>query len=357
MEARIKKSFICRQVRDFQLDSQSVRFYLPQAGDVAVFRVLKIGKHTRMQCENGINRLILPDDLIMCTFGNRYATNQIEGYVPDKILDEYHLLAQGGVAGEVRSMFKPLEEQGPTTLQLLGYVKDLQGHIINTRFFGHKKYRFNGEKPFETQIILSLGTSMDSGKTTTAAYLCRGLRRSGKKTAYMKLTGTAFSKDADLANDCGADVTIDFSHVGFPSTYLCSEQELLDLYATLLHSLQRCKPEIIVIEIADGLLQRETDMLLRSAAFMRTVDGVIFSAGDSMGALYGLDYLGQLCIRPYALCGLFTMSPLLTQEVQGHTETPVLNLQMLEQPEVVRLITAHNLSDKELDAQYAVATA
>jgi hypothetical protein len=357
MQAKIKKSFLCRQVREFQIDSQAARFYIPQAGDVAVFRVMKIGKHIRMQCEDGLNRLILPGDLIMCAFGNRYATNQIEGYVPDRILGEYHLLAQGGVAGEVRSMYKPLEEVGPTTLQLLGYVKNEQGNIINTKYLGHKKQKFQGKKPFESQVILSLGTSMDSGKTTSAAYLCRGLSRSGKKTAYMKLTGTAFSKDADLANDCGADTTIDFSSVGFPSTYLCDEMELLDLYATLLHRLQSRHPEVIVIEIADGLLQRETAMLLCSKAFLDTVDGVIFSAGDSMGALYGLDYLSRLHIQPYALCGLFTMSPLLIQEVQVYTQTPVLNLQMLEQPEVARLVAAHNLTDMGTSARTAAAVA
>jgi hypothetical protein len=173
----------------------------------------------------------------------------------------------------------------------------------------------------------------------------------------MKLTGTAFSKDADLAADCGAGITIDFSYVGFPSTFLCDETELLDLYATLLQRLRAYSPEIIVIEIADGLLQRETAMLLHSKSFMRTVDGVVFSAGDSMGALYGLQCLERLSISPYALGGLFTMSPLLVQEVSEHTNIPVYNLQMLEHPDVSKLFDAHYVQNKTFEVQYAVAAA
>lgn len=357
MQTKVKKSYICRQVGDYQMDSHAAHHYIPRAGDVALFSVVSIGKHSRMQCSDGFNHLILPGDVLMCAFGSRYATNQIEGYVPDGILDEYHLLAQGGVAGVVHSMYKTMEDKGPTVLRMMGYATDLRGNIINTQYLGHTKTIFNGLKPFDTKIILSLGTSMDSGKTTTAAYLCRGLSRAKQKTAYMKLTGTAFSKDADLAADCGAHSTVDFSHVGFPSTFLCHERELLDLYATLLETLRKDAPQVVVIEIADGLLQRETAMLLHSASFLDTIDGVVFSAGDSMGALYGVQYLEQLAIKPLLLGGLFTMSPLLVREVSEHTDIPVYNLQMLEQPEVSQIFSTDYVPHQSFDIQYAMAAA
>lgn len=341
MSLKVKKSFICRAAAEYAIDVQRNRSYLPQAGDIALFKVLKIGKHTRIQCADEHNHLLLPGDLVLAAFGNRYATNQLEGYVPDKFLDEYHILGQGGVVGEVASFFYSLEATGPTSLQLLGYATDQRGNILNTKRLAAKTASFTGSKPFPTQVILSLGTSMDSGKTTTAAYLCRGLKEAGLSTAYMKLTGTAYGKDPSFAVDCGADTAVDFSAAGFPSTYLCDMAELLDLYAALLGQLASSRPEVVVIEIADGLLQRETHQLLSEPRFMATVDQVIFSAGDSMGALFGLDLLKQKGIHPFALSGLFTMSPLLIREVQQYTNVPVLRLGELESPDVLKLITGY----------------
>ncbi len=80
---RIKKAIICKQVNSTIIDKQIKRTYVPKAGDVAVFKVKEIGKHTRIQSVGGNNKYILPDDLIMAVFGNRYATGQMEGHVPD----------------------------------------------------------------------------------------------------------------------------------------------------------------------------------------------------------------------------------------------------------------------------------
>ena len=62
---------------------------------------------------------------------------------------------------------------------------------------------------------------------------------------------------------------------------------------------------------------------------MNTVDGVIFSAGDSLSALHGIQTLREIGIIPLALAGLFTASPLLIQEVEENTTIPVFNLKGL----------------------------
>ena len=61
---------------------------------------------------------------------------------------------------------------------------------------------------------------MDSGKTTSAAYLCRGILASGTRVAYFKLTGTVYGKDKAMVRDCGALFVADFGNYGFPSTSL-----------------------------------------------------------------------------------------------------------------------------------------
>ncbi|MEO7907367.1 MAG: DUF1611 domain-containing protein, partial [Saprospiraceae bacterium] len=175
----------------------------------------------------------------------------------------------------------------------------------------------------------SLGSSMNSGKTTSAAYLVHGLKKSGQNVAYIKLTGTVYTKDADLAYDLGADISSDFSEFGYPSTYMCTEKELLDLYSSLLSIVKPSKPDYIVLEIADGLYQRETKMLLKNTTFMSTIDGVMFSASDSLAAIQGIEVLNQWGIYPNCICGLLTASPLLIQEVRENTIVPVYDIHEL----------------------------
>jgi len=110
---------------------------------------------------------------------------------------------------------------------------------------------------------------------------------------------------------------------------MCEKQDLLNLYQTLLHKLAPAKPDYIVMEIADGLLQRETEFLLRDTSFMSTISNVIFSCGDSLAVFFGIDFLAKLNLKPAALSGVFTMSPLLIQEVQSRCNIPVVTIDEL----------------------------
>jgi hypothetical protein len=140
---------------------------------------------------------------------------------------------------------------------------------------------------------------------------------------------------------------VDFSALGYPSTFMCSTSEILDIYEALLSRTDACNPEIVVVEIADGLLQRETFDILSNTAFMSTVYSVLFSAGDSMGAISGMHTLNGIGIQPFAMTGLFTASPLLVKEVQHHLDVPILLLDDLSSPTILnrlgpgqRMITA-----------------
>ena len=325
-----KKSIICRYVKGYQVRSDINGVYSPKAGDVALFRVKEIGKHTTIQGATGHSRHIFPGDIIEAAFGSRYATRQFEGYVPDIPVEEYHILGVGGAIGVVESMHQNLERLGPTTLELVGYAVDSVGTVINSKFLGLDRKKFNAKEGRAFTTVLSLGSSMDSGKTTTAGFLCRGLHRAGRRPAYMKLTGTVYTKDLRLVCDCGAIGGGDFSNAGFPSTYLCDLEELKDLYATLKDCLQEYTPDVVVIEIADGLLQRETKLLIEDHEFMDAIDHIIFSGEDSMSALWGEERLTRVGKRPFALSGLFTAAPLLKKEVEANTTLPVLDLEALE---------------------------
>ncbi len=331
MEPRLKKTFICADVADFSLDKQRTQFYVPQVGDVAVFDVLSLGKHLTIQGETGMMNKIMPGDRIMAAFGHRYATEQFEGYVPEQCQQEFHILGAGGTVGWVHSTHAKFSGGGPTRLRIVGYAIDDTGQVINTKKLkADKLFGFSGLSASFTKVVLSIGSSMDSGKTTTAAHLVHGLARKGKRVVFIKLTGTVFTKDRDLAYDLGAAQSLDFSQFGFPSTYMCTENELLSLYESLLHQALESDPDYVVMEIADGIYQRETKMLLQNARFMQTVHEVIFSACDSLSAVCGMQTLQRWGIAPFALCGMFTTSPLLMREVSEQLSVPIFTLDKLQ---------------------------
>jgi len=333
---KLKRCIITQGIDAYEITKTFNNTYIPQAGDVAVFEVQQLGKHTKMQVVgSGRLRHIFPGDHILATFGNRYATGQFEGYVPDTLADEYHILGQGGAVGVLHSSHSKWVKVGPTTLQLVGYAVDEKGAIINTKYYGQEELRFNPNKVYPFKTILSVGSSMDSGKTTTAAYLARGLRKAGQSVAYIKLTGTVYTKDKEFVEDCGASTVLDFSDVGFPSTYMCTMEELMNLHATLLNKVARFQPDFVVIEVADGLLQRETNRLLYYPAFMNTIDHVILSCGDSMGVPFGLEILTGIGHRPFAISGLFTASPLLRVEVEQCCAVPVLSIADMQEVETI----------------------
>ncbi len=341
---KLKRCLITQGVDTFQINENYNKTYVPKAGDLAVFEVKKVGKHSKMQIVGGRLRHIFPGDQILATFGNRYATGQFEGYVPGKQVEEYHILGQGGAVGILHSTHDKWAKVGPTTLRLLGYAVDRKGSIINTKYYSQEEIKFNPNKVYPFQTILSVGSSMDSGKTTTAGFLARGLRKAGKRVAYIKLTGTVYTKDKEFVEDCGAYKVLDFSDYGFPSTYMCSLEELLNLYTSLLHSIVPSQPDYIVIEVADGLLQRETNMLLFYPGFMNTIDHVILSCGDSMGVPFGLELLTGIGHRPFALSGLFTASPLLRMEVEQCCQVPVLSLSDMQEVERLETVLRTSVS-------------
>lgn len=328
----MKKSLIAQSVTWAEIHSGMANTYLPQPGDVGVFEVVRLGKHQKIQTADGKLRHIFPGDILLAAFGNRYATGQFEGYVPEKIYPFYDILGQGGAVGVVRSSHARLEKVGPTQVRLLGYAVDANGQVVNTRYFQRTPQKFRPGTWLPFKVILSIGSSMDSGKTTTAGYLAKGLTAMHEKVGYLKLTGTVYSKDKDFVFDCGAHISIDFSDFGFPSTYLCPLEELLDLYATATASLGKETLSTLIIEVADGVFQQETHQLLHCPEFMQTVDHIFLSCSDSLSVLTGIDFLFQTSGRAVtALSGLFTASPLLVEEVKRKTSVPIMTLEDLQQ--------------------------
>src|SRR5262249_20177031 len=78
------------------------------------------------------------------------------------------------------------------------------------------------------------------------------------------------------------------------STANLEKEELLSIAGRVRASLQMHDPDFVIIEIADGILQRETAMMLADDAFRATMDAVTFSGPDALSCDAGVRRLRSL---------------------------------------------------------------
>jgi hypothetical protein len=324
-EQGVKFGFISRAVPLEEMAGWRRMTGKPRIGDLVVAEVEKIGKHTRIETRAGVSMDIFEGDRIVVAFGNRYATDQYEGYVPEGPVEECDMLSIGGVCGEVVSRHRSMG--APTRLRVLGQVCDASGRPLNTRAFGlpPRIGAANGARS-AAQTILVVGSAMNSGKTTTVGTIARSLSRQGYRVAAAKVTGTAAGKDGRYFEACGARTVLDFTSAGYPSTYMLGREELLSLYHALLGRLHATQPDHIVLEIADGVFQRETRMLLESEAVRSSVDHVFFAAGDSLAVESGVRFVRERGLPLRATSGAVTQGLLAAREAEEITGMPCLSM-------------------------------
>lgn len=286
----------------------------PEAGDLVAGCVIAMGKHSAIESRASRRVGLFIGDVVVGAYGNRYATDQFEGYVGPRS-ETLHLLSVGGVCGQVKSKNELMPEQ-PTVLKHAGYVLDENGKKINLRQFGISAVADPAPRP---KTIVVVGASMNAGKTTTVANAVRGLTYGGYRVAAGKITGTACSKDTWLMKDAGAVGIHDFSDCGHPSTYLASLEELRSIHHALFTNLAALGAEIVLFEIADGLFQRETRALLTDAAFHREIDHVLFAGVDSLSVESGVRLLQSWDYDVAASSGLVSCSALGIQECEAAT--------------------------------------
>jgi hypothetical protein len=291
-----------------------------------------LGQHKRLELANSRRASLFEGDEIVVVYGNRYAPDQFEGIVPDH-LGPCRLVAAGGVAA--RQLNRHDRIRPATRITPLGLLANKDGHRINLSSARLPKADQINPDPL---ILVVAGTSMNSGKTTTCANLVKGFVRQGVKVAAAKFTGTGAGSDYRALVDAGADPVFDFIDAGFVSTYRINRDALLDIAMTLGAELGAAQPEIIVVEIADGLLQRETAILFGTPAFTERIDGVIFAAGDALGAQAGTSWLMARQLPVFAITGLLTSSPLAQREAEEVCGLPVYHTDALAHANVSRYI-------------------
>ncbi|QUQ64152.1 ATP-dependent dethiobiotin synthetase BioD [Kutzneria sp. CA-103260] len=330
---RLKVSYVVRRT-DLSGVTGLLPGHRPSAGDIVLARVELVGQHKALEQPDGRRNTLYPGDEVLVAYGHRYAPDQFEAVVPED-LGNCHLAAAGGLAARVLTRHAAIGE--PTCLEPLGLLAGPAGGVVNLRAQALAPLPEASRRPPTLAVV---GTSMNAGKTTTAAALIHGLTRAGLAVGAAKVTGTGAGGDVWQMHDSGAIRALDFTDAGYPSTCGLNTGELLDVVTLLRGHLLAAGAEAIVFEVADGVLQRETSLLLNSPEFVCGLDGVLFAAGDAMGAVAGVRMLHEIGVPMLAVTGRLMASPLAAREAAAHLGLPTRSVSELADPAVATKLIA-----------------
>lgn len=324
---QVKWAFSARRIPRSEAIGLSDEVAAAKAGQLLLGQVISVGQHSRVQLVTGRPSALYPGDLIAMPCGARYAPDQFEGLaeIDPKGCD---MLAGGGCLG--RMVWRHDKMKPPTRVQPLGLLTNAEGQVLSTADFAIGKAETMGTIP----LIIVIGTSMNSGKTTATVALTHGLTRAGFKVATLKGTGTGSFGDVNEYADAGAAFVGDFTDAGMVTTYLEPLSRVKSGIADLLAAAERAGAQVAVMELADGIFQKETAALLADRVFMARVAGVVFACGDAVAAAGGASALAQLSIKPLCMTGLVSCSPMASAEATAVTDVPVLGRSALLDPAV-----------------------
>lgn len=306
-------------------------------GAVVVGRVLTESRsYGNMELPSGRLAKVVRGNLVAGVLGARQALHGYMGEVPTKVEvgDVLSLLNMGGVIGVCDSPNKDLGP--PMQIEILGgVIRD--GKHLNIKDFALP--RVESLSPDGPPLVLLLGTSMNSGKTFAATEIIRGWVQSGLRVGAGKLTGVAALRDTLSMSDNGAIATASFLHCGLPSTV--NAQDLASVGRTVVHELERANPDVIVLELGDGIIggYRTRDILVDPDLRGRTAARV-FCAGDLVGAWGGVTYLEGIGHRPEVISGPVTDNAVGTRYIQRELKVDAINAR-LDPHELARVTANH----------------
>lgn len=296
----------------------------PEVGDLVYGKINQIGQHCHLENRSGRIHTVTRNTKAIFVFGNRYAPDYYEGIVPEEFTEDVDLLARSGVIGRVRFRNRLIKDA--TKVKILGYVCDNNGIPYNTRNHCLIKPKEIKKKTQRSKLILVVGSSMNAGKSAAAAACCWALSSMGHEVRASKVTGTASLKDILNMQDSGASVINDFTYFGYPSTYLLEEKEVLRIFNDIDLKYANNPSNYWVVEIADGILQRETRFLLSNPNITSRIHKLIFAAHDALGAISGVEILNShFNLKPDAISGIISSSPLGIREMSRFVDFPVFD--------------------------------
>jgi hypothetical protein len=215
---------------------------------LAVRALMEKSVYDRLELVSGRMAKINKGDVMAGTLGYRRALKGFVGTIPESIHvgDTIHVLNLGGVLG--LCIGKNPEVGSPLEVEVLGAVMR-NGACANIAQNSLPPREELGGCP---PLVVVAGTCMNAGKTVAASEIVKRFAHAGHRVAAAKLSGVACLKDTLDMEDHGAFATLSFLDCGLPST--ANVTDLAPYARAILGELAAQKPDVIVLELGDGIL-------------------------------------------------------------------------------------------------------
>ena len=285
-------------------------------------------RYNQLELTSGRMATVNQGDIVVGALGHRKALLGYSGHLPTELQvgSTVQILNIGGVLGICDSA-NP-EVGSPFDCEVLGTV--LHFPYLGERIGVPARAGASelGEVPELQQlgvpVVALAGTCMDSGKTAAACAIVSRLRHRGLNVAACKATGVALRRDILAMEDAGASETMIFSDLGVVTT---TAENGPALTRSLLSNLAEKSPDVIVLELGDGLLGAYgVDAILSDLSIRNAFTAVVLCANDPVAAWGGTKILrDEYDINPVVITGPATDNAVGISQIGDRLSLPAIN--------------------------------
>ena len=287
---------------------------------LAVRALMEKSVYDRLELTSGRMAKINKGDVLAGTLGYRRALKGFVGTIPESIHagDTIHVLNIGGVLGVC--IGKNPDVGSPLEVEVLGSVM-LDGKPAN---IAQNALPPREDLPECPPLVVVAGTCMSAGKTGAASELVKRFAQAGTRVAAAKLSGIAALKDTLDMEDHGAFATLSFLDCGLPST--ARVKDLAPYARAILAELAAKKPEVIVLELGDGILgDYHVGSFFEHPDLVKATKAVVMCANDLVAAWGAQKLMEQWKIPITVVSGPVTDNQTGTDYIVRELKLPAAN--------------------------------
>lgn len=285
-------------------------------------------RYNQLELTSGRMATVNQGDIVVGALGHRNALRGYSGHLPPELAvgDHVQLLNIGGVLGICDSANPDV---GPP------FDCEVLGTVLEFPYLGERigvparvgELTLDSSAALNTRavpVVALAGTCMDSGKTAAACAIVGRLRHLGIRVAACKATGVSLRRDILAMEDAGAEQTMIFSDLGIVTTTADNGPALT---RALLTGLAADAPDVIVLELGDGLLGAYgVEAILSDEAIRDALTIVVLCANDPVSAWGGAKILReQFGIEPYVVTGPATDNAVGVDQIAERLDLPAIN--------------------------------
>ncbi|HEY0084019.1 MAG TPA: hypothetical protein VGB61_14675 [Pyrinomonadaceae bacterium] len=293
-----------------------------RAGDVVVVRALtESATYNQLELVTGRLAKINRGDVLVGVLGSRRALKGFVGDVPETVAagDELHLLNMGGVIGLCTGHHSSFDDA--IRVEVIGLVYEEAARVRN---IGDAALPVRAQLGASAPLVVIAGACMNSGKTYAATELIRQATSAGMRVAAGKLSGVAALRDVLNMADHGAIATASFLDCGLPSTV--GVGDLAPVAKTIVGKLNESAPDLIVLELGDGILGGySVESVFDDAELRGAMAALVYCASDYVGAWGGLELLRRRGLTVDLVAGSVTDSQMGEDYIEDEFEVAAGN--------------------------------